>query len=108
MGTKTPAAPYYAVIFSSTRTAGGNGYGKMSARMEELAAAQEGFLGIESARDTDGFGITVSYWTSLEAIKTWKEHAEHKVAQELGKTEWYEDFTVRISKVERDYSFDKD
>ena len=54
---KTPQPPYYAVIFSSLRTAGDNGYGSMAARMEELAKEQPGFLGIESARD--GLGITV-------------------------------------------------
>ena len=37
-------------------------------RMVELATGQPGFLGVESARGPDGIGITVSYWSSLEAI----------------------------------------
>ena len=64
---KTPSPPYNAVIFSSVRTEGDRGYGAMADRMVELAAQQEGFLGIESAREV--VGITVSYWASEEAIK---------------------------------------
>lgn len=97
----TPRPPYYAVIFSSMRTDGDDGYAAMAARMTELAAQQEGFLGIESARDD--IGITVSYWSSEEAIKQWKQNVEHLEAQRLGHENWYAEFKVRIAKVERDY-----
>ncbi|MGG0719594.1 antibiotic biosynthesis monooxygenase [Robertmurraya massiliosenegalensis] len=102
---KTPQLPYYAVIFTSERTDGDNGYGKMAETMEELAAKQPGFLGIESARDNE-LGITVSYWQTLDDIKIWKEHSIHKVAQEKGRKEWYKNYKVRVCKVERDYSFE--
>lgn len=96
---------YYAVIFISQRTEGDNGYGKMAEVMEELASKQQGFLGIESARDSE-LGITVSYWETLDDIKSWKENSAHKVAQEKGKKEWYKKFNVRVCKVERHYSFE--
>jgi len=99
----TPEPPYYAVIFTSYRTEGDNGYAEMSARMVALAAEQPGFLGIESARE--GLGITVSYWTSLEAISHWKRNAEHLEAQRLGHHHWYSSFRVRVAKVEREYGF---
>jgi heme-degrading monooxygenase HmoA len=99
----TPEAPYYAVIFTSLRTEGDNGYGEMSEKMVKLAAAQPGFLGMESARD--GLGITVSYWESLEAIRAWHRHAEHELAQKAGYQKWYQAFKVRVCKVERDYGF---
>lgn len=98
---KTPEPPYYAVIFTSHRTEGDNGYGDMAARMVELASKQPGFLGVESARES--VGITVSYWSDLESIKAWKENFEHQEAQRLGHAKWYSSFKVRISKVERDY-----
>lgn len=98
---KTPNPPYYAVIFTSLRTAGDNGYGLMAERMAELAAQQPGFLGLESAREE--LGVTVSYWESLEAIKQWKQQVEHREAQRLGRNDWYAAFRVRIARVERDY-----
>ncbi|MDN3556858.1 antibiotic biosynthesis monooxygenase family protein [Halomonas maura] len=97
----TPEPPYYAVIFSSHRTEGDRGYAEMAERMVALAAQQPGFLGMESARED--LGITVSYWDSLEAIRDWKMHAEHREAQRLGHQQWYSGFRVRVAKVERDY-----
>lgn len=93
------------MIFASKRTEGDGGYGVMSDKMVELASQQEGFLGVENARD-EGLGITVSYWKSLDAIKKWKEHSAHKVAQERGKTEWYKNFALRVCKIERDNFFE--
>lgn len=97
----TPTPPYFAVIFTSTRTEADNGYGEVANRMLELAEQQPGFLGVESARE--GVGITVSYWTDLDSIKKWKANAEHLEAQKFGRKYWYASFKVRISKVERDY-----
>ena len=98
---RTPEPPYYAVIFTSTRTSVDDGYGETADRMVELAAQQPGFLGVESARDPNGLGITVSYWESEEAIANWKRHAEHRVAQSHGIHKWYEEFVTRVAKVER-------
>jgi len=101
----TPAPPYYAVIFTSRRTDGDNGYRNMADAIETLAAEQPGFLGIESARD--GLGITVSYWESIEAIAAWKQNTRHLVAQQRGRDVWYEQFKVRVCRVERDYGFER-
>lgn len=95
--------PYYAVIFTSLRTEGDNGYAAMAEEMERLAAQQPGYLGIESARS--GLGITISYWQSLEAIKNWKANIDHLQAQKKGRTTWYSQYKVRICKVEREYEF---
>ena len=97
----TPNPPYFAVIFTSTRTVGDNGYGQMADRMIELAEEQAGFLGIESARQD--IGITVSYWADLDSIRAWKANSEHVEAQKNGRKSWYDSFKVRISKVDRDY-----
>jgi heme-degrading monooxygenase HmoA len=103
MFAKTPEPPYFAVIFSAQRTEGDRGYGDMAERMVTLAAQQPGFLGVESVRGADGFGITVSYWASEEDIAAWKANLEHKAAQERGKRVWYADYQLRVAKVERAY-----
>jgi heme-degrading monooxygenase HmoA len=98
----TPKPPYYAVIFTSIRTDGDNGYGEIARHMVELATLQPGFLGVESARHE--LGITVSYWSSPEAIKAWKENIDHRLAQSRAK-DWYAAFRVRVCRVEREYGF---
>jgi heme-degrading monooxygenase HmoA len=98
---KTPEPPYYAVIFTSHRTEGDDGYSEMATMMVALASKQPGFLGVESAREE--VGITVSYWSDLESIKSWKVNLQHQEAQKLGHEKWYSTFKTRICRVERDY-----
>ena len=99
-----PKPPYYAVIFSSRRSAQDDaGYAQASRRMLEMAARQPGFLGAESSRDAEGFGITVSYWRDEASISGWKAQAEHVAIRERGRWLWYTHFEVRVAKVERAY-----
>jgi len=103
----TPKPPYYAVIFSSLKTASDlKGYEAMAIEMDRLVQVQPGYLGHESARE--GLGITVSYWNSLEAISNWKKVSEHLSAQTMGKSTWYQAYKTRICRVERDYGFENE
>tara|TARA_R110001592_G_scaffold211976_2_gene464070 strand:+ start:730 stop:1050 length:321 start_codon:yes stop_codon:yes gene_type:complete len=103
---KTPNTPYYAVIFTSFRTDVDDNYSEIANKMVELAKEQDGFLGIEFARNE--IGITVSYWRDLESIKQWKMNTDHTVARDKGRKDWYSAFKTRIAKVERDYGFEKE
>jgi heme-degrading monooxygenase HmoA len=98
----TPKPPYYAVIFTSVRHDGDNGYAEAAKQMLELASKQPGFLGFETARQE--IGISVSYWSTLEAIKAWKENVSHRQVQGHA-NEWYKTFRVRVCRVEREYGF---
>jgi heme-degrading monooxygenase HmoA len=101
-----PQPPYYAVIFSSRRRGGeGDGYAEAAARMEELVRVQPGFLGAESSRDGEGFGITVAYFESEAAIRAWREQAEHAQTRQRGRDAWYRHFEVRVARVERAYGW---
>lgn len=101
---RTPQPPYYAVIFTSQRHGDDAGYGAMAERMAALAARQPGFLGLESARDASGLGITVSYWESEAAITDWKHNVEHGEARRRGRESWYAHFELRVTRVERAYA----
>jgi heme-degrading monooxygenase HmoA len=106
---KLPEPPYYAVIVSSRRRAReGDGYDAMSERLFARVQEQPGFLGAESARGADGFGITVAYFESEEAIAAWRRHAEHVPAREQGRAEWYEGYEIRVARVERSYGWRRD
>ena len=97
----------YAVIFTSQRSAeDDSGYAQMAGRMEELSAQQPGFVRIESVRDAEGRGITVSYWRDLESIGMWRDVAEHRMAQQLGREKWYESYRLTVCRIERAYGFD--
>ena len=101
-----PPPPYYAVVFSSQRNrADPEEYAAAAARMLELASRQPGYLGVESVRGEDGFGITVSYWESEEAIRAWRAHAEHAEIRRHGRSHWYTHYELRVGRVERASGF---
>lgn len=103
-----PEPPYYAVTFTSRRPIDpDDDYDQVGERMFRLASEQPGFLGADSVRKPDGVGITVSYWTDEESIRAWHELGEHRVAQAQGYDHFYEEFSIRVSKVERQYGFDR-
>lgn len=112
-------SPYVAVIFTSVRARAvrpdgssalvdEEGYGAMAERMDSLARDQPGYIGIESARGADGFGITVSYWESDADAVAWKQVTEHLGAQLLGRERWYEQYATRVGTVTRSYAWQRD
>lgn len=128
--------PYYAVIFTSHQRApapaaaapggssgsssghgggagsgapaggGDGGYAAAAARMVELAHGQPGFLGVESARGSDGLGITVSYWRTAADVAEFRRHSEHAAARAAGRAAWYAHYELRVARVERAYGWD--
>lgn len=100
---QAPTPPYYAVIFTSTRTDVDDGYARTAGRMLELARSLPGFLGVDSARED--IGITVSYWESPEAVRAWRDHPEHAEAQRLGREKWYASYSLRVCRVDRETLF---
>ncbi len=104
MISNTLETPYYAVIFTSQLDEEDEAYRTTAERMVELAQKQPGFLGADSARDANGFGITVSYWRDEESIKYWKMNQEHLQAQQRGQEEWYRHYQLIVARVERAYT----
>ncbi len=124
--TSAPSPPYYAVIFTRIRPAEGSGfartgeggenpvhtphaadlpdYRETAERMLQLAEGQDGYLGMDAVADASGEGITISYWRDEQAIRAWRQHAEHRVAQAHGRNHWYRWWRVRVAKVEREYA----
>ncbi len=96
----------YAVVFTSLRRDGDDGYAQTADEMVALASRQVGFLGVESARGDDGLGVTVSYWRDLECIARWKANADHLTAQRAGRERWYRAYRVRVCRIEREYGFE--
>lgn len=94
----------YVVIFRAKVRQTDDEYSQVATRMRELALGQFGCL--EFAAVTEGSSeIALSYWPSEAHIRAWKAHAEHVLAQELGRQRWYESYRVEVARVVRDYHF---
>ena len=95
-----------AVIFTSWRTvADEQGYDAAAQEMKALAAQQPGYAGMDSVRDTQGMGITVSYWKDDAAARAWRDHPRHAVIRDAGRKLWYTRYTLHVARVERGYAW---
>ena len=93
-----------AVIFVSHRRCDDPaGYAAAAAAMAKLAARQPGYRGVSSARESNGNGITVSYWADDAAAIAWRDHPDHRAVREGGRQRWYDAYEVIVARVERGY-----
>ncbi len=100
--------PYYAVVFTSTRTEEQSGYGETAERMEELVKDVPGYLGMDHAQTPGGLAITVGYFRDADALERWRSDTEHRSAQKRGRAEWYRSYSLHVAKVERSHGFVKE
>ncbi|MFE7275966.1 antibiotic biosynthesis monooxygenase family protein [Streptomyces sp. NPDC057623] len=97
--------PYYVAVFTAVRTENQNDFSETNARMEDLVQGVAGFLGMDHAQTPGGLGITVSYFRDADALTAWRTNVEHRAAQERGRAEWYQSYTLHVAKVERSHGF---
>ena len=97
----------YLVIFRYTRKLDdGSLYSEWSEKMETLVKAVDGYeqhFGFRDSETRDG--VTISYFSSLEAISEWRSISDHRAAQELGQEKFYEEYSVQVCEILRDYKF---
>lgn len=98
----------YLVVFTSRLREDADGYNQASEQMLERVRAQPGFVDAVSVRGGDGFGITVSYWVSVESIRQWRADAEHTVIREQGRADWYQFYSIQIARIERNYDWQRE
>ncbi|MCT8001030.1 antibiotic biosynthesis monooxygenase [Sphingomonas sanguinis] len=96
-----------AVIFVSQRTAeDAQGYADAAAAMDGLAAQQPGYRGVDSVRDADGLGITISWWADEASALAWRNHPDHTAIRDRGRARWYSHYEVAVTTVARDYRWE--
>ena len=92
----------YAVIFTATVGDQDSRYRKMAGQLRDLAMTDFGCTEFISVTEGEQ-EIALSYWPDEDAIKDWKQQAEHRVAQQLGKEGWYKYYKVEVVKILRAY-----
>ncbi|MBM6576876.1 antibiotic biosynthesis monooxygenase [Sphingomonas sp. BT552] len=98
-----------AVVFLSRRSSADEaGYADAAAAMDALAAVQPGYRGVDSARGTDGFGITVSWWADEASAVAWRAHPDHTAIRDRGRSLWYDGYEVAVAGVTRSYAWERE
>jgi heme-degrading monooxygenase HmoA len=96
-----------AVIFEVRMNTGREGdYFDLAGSLRQELEAIDGFISVErfqSINDEDKY-VSLSFWRDEAAVKTWREHSGHRLAQQKGKEEIIADFRIRVAEVVRDYT----
>ena len=80
-------------------------YLDIAARLKPELEKIEGFISVErfqSLSDETKL-LSLSFWRDEEAVKRWRNFAEHRQAQRLGRESAFRDYRLRVVSVMRDY-----
>jgi heme-degrading monooxygenase HmoA len=95
------------VIFRSRlRDEGKAEYAELAPRMLELARTMPGFVSFERFTADDGERLALIAFESLEDVKRWRQHPDHREAQRLGRERFFSEFSLTVAEQVRSYSFD--
>jgi len=76
-----------------------------AARLKPELEQMDGFISIERFESLTEPGklLSLSIWRDEEAVRAWRNHAEHREAQQLGRHSLFADYRLRVVSVIRDY-----
>ena len=93
----------YVVIFRAHIKQFDASYSSMATQLRELALSQFGCLEFHALTEGNQ-EIALSYWPDETSIRNWKQHADHLMAQQLGRERWYQSYSVEIAQITRSYT----
>jgi heme-degrading monooxygenase HmoA len=93
----------FVVIFRAKIAKLDDEYNKVAQRLRDLALTEFGCLEFHALTEGND-EIALSYWPDQDKIRAWKQHSDHLIAQELGKKDWYESYSVQVCEVKRQYN----
>lgn len=77
----------------------------LGAQMYELASSMPGFISYREYGAADGESVAIVEFESPETLATWREHPEHKAAQELGRQRFFAEYRIQVCSPIREYSY---
>lgn len=93
----------FVVIFRAKTAKLDDEYSRVAQKLRDLALSEFGCLEFHAVTQGDT-EIALSYWPDQEKIRIWKQHSDHLIAQELGRQNWYESYSVQVCEVKRQYN----
>ena len=96
------------IIFRSRLTPeAGDDYAEMQAEMLATAREMPGFIDVKGFKADDGERVTIVRWQDRETLAAWRSHPRHRLAQQNGRSKWYEYYHIEIAEVLRENSFNR-
>lgn len=93
------------VFRSRTRPGVDQELAQVGGRMFELAANMPGFISYKDFVSEDGENVTLIEWESLETLEAWRQHPEHKLAQNQGRARFFSEYKIQVCTPVRVHEF---
>jgi heme-degrading monooxygenase HmoA len=80
-------------------------YLAIAAQLRPLLDDIDGFISIERFESLSEPGkiLSLSFWRDEQAVETWRQLGEHRIAQAKGRAEIFQNYRLRVVSVIRDY-----
>ncbi len=95
-----------AVIFEvQPAAAHGQDYLDLAAGLRSELEGFDGFISIERFESLSQPGklLSLSFWRDESAITAWRNHINHRTAQQAGRSGFFKAYRIRVASVIRDY-----
>ena len=98
------------ILFRSRLRAGVDveAYAARAAELLQLAQGMPGFVAMKDFTAADGERLAVIEWASHETLKAWREHPLHRVAQGMGREQYYGEYSLQVCDLLRESRFPSD
>ena len=77
----------------------------LTREMRDRVRTIPGFVSIKEFQAADGEGVAVAEFETMASAKAWRDHLDHRRAQERGRKEFFLRYRVQVGEVVRDYTF---
>lgn len=80
-------------------------YFDLAAELRPMLQSIDGFVSVERFQSltTEGKFLSLSLWRDEAAVTAWRTHAGHRVGQQEGRSDVFDDYRIRVAAVIRDY-----
>ena len=84
-------------------------YLDLAAELKSELEKVDGFISVERFESLyePGKLLSLSFWRDEEAVRTWRNHAEHRNTQAKGRAGVFKNYRLRVADVIRDYGLNE-
>ena len=80
-------------------------YNRHAEALYGIASTIPGFVSAEDFAGDGGRRLAVIAFQDDESLAAWRNHPVHRAAQQQGRDEYYESYTIQVCDLERESSF---
>lgn len=82
-------------------------YGDLAPVINRLASEMPGFVDAKTFTAADGERVTIVTFADRESHNAWRDHPDHRAAQQRGIAEFYSTYSIQVADVTYSHRFSR-